>query len=686
MQRAVERFFQLSLLGLVSAGFLAVTGSHFLDTPTVLLVSLGLALRGAIVAGLLKLHIPDLAVNVITIAYIAFFAADYFFLSRGLLEATVHLVCFLAVMKVLTARTNRDYLYTASIALVELVAAAMLSVNLNFFAYLAVYLICAIAAATSAEVRRGMTKPGRLARGPRSALTISPRLIATTALISVGILVLTGALFIVLPRSANAALRHIVTSRYHLSGFSNEVTLGDIGEIQKDTRAVLHVRPYSQSMPANLKWRGTALSHFDGHKWTDPDNQHREILPRKSPIELAGVLQRSRRDGRRFSYRVDLNLTDSDALFLAGTPEFLQLSSGRVLRTATGALRLASPPVEVARYEASSFLPYPGHPESAAQLLPADRARYLELPPLDPRIAALAAELGPPQAIERYLRTQFGYTLELPSAAQPDPLANFLFERRKGHCEYFASAMAIMLRTQGTPARIVNGFQSGTFNPISGLYVIRASDAHSWVEAWLPGSGWTTFDPTPAIARANTNAALAQLALYLDAAQTFWQEWVVNYDLNRQIAIAERLQESTQQVGANWNPHLQLWRPEWTRWALANKSLLLFFTALLCALPFAIPAVIRLARHSLHTRKLRSGRATQADASLLYRRMLQLLQTRGYEKPAWFTAAEFAQSIPPSALSVAVQEFTAGYQAFRYGNDASAIPQLTTLLQRMRAL
>jgi hypothetical protein len=227
----------------------------------------------------------------------------------------------------------------------------------------------------------------------------------------------------------------------------------------------------------------------------------------------------------------------------------------------------------------------------------------------------------------------------------------------------------------------VNGFQSGTFNPISGLYVIRASDAHSWVEAWLPGSGWTTFDPTPPTAR-SANLVFAQLALYLDAAQTFWQEWVVNYDLNHQIAIAERLQESTQQVGANWNPHLQLWRTEWTRWILMNKASLIAGALFLCALPFAIPLI----RQALHTRKLLSGRATHADAGLLYRRMLQLLKTRGYEKPAWFTAAEFARSLPASPLSTAVSEFTAGYQAFRYGNDASALPQLTTLLQRMRAL
>ena len=78
-----------------------------------------------------------------------------------------------------------------------------------------------------------------------------------------------------------------------------------------------------------------------------------------------------------------------------------------------------------------------------------------------------------------------------------DPLAYFLFERKKGHCEYFASSMAVMLRTLGIPSRVVTGFQSGVYNPMTGWQVIRASDAHSWVEAWIDGRGWTTFDPTP---------------------------------------------------------------------------------------------------------------------------------------------------------------------------------------------
>ena len=101
-------------------------------------------------------------------------------------------------------------------------------------------------------------------------------------------------------------------------------------------------------------------------------------------------------------------------------------------------------------------------------------------------------------AVENYLRTRFGYTLELPQTAVKDPIANFLFERKQGHCEYFASSMAVMLRSLGIPARVVNGFRSDEFNDLTGNYVVRAKNAHSWVEAYFPNYGWQTFDPTPA--------------------------------------------------------------------------------------------------------------------------------------------------------------------------------------------
>ena len=111
-----------------------------------------------------------------------------------------------------------------------------------------------------------------------------------------------------------------------------------------------------------------------------------------------------------------------------------------------------------------------------------------------------------------------------------------LFERKKGHCEYFASSMAVMLRTLGIPSRVVTGFQSGVYNPMTGWQVIRASDAHSWVEAWIEGRGWTTFDPTPFDPSGGDAGVLSRLSLLADTATQFWNDWVMSYDLGHQVA------------------------------------------------------------------------------------------------------------------------------------------------------
>src|SRR5277367_1341817 len=159
---SVDRFFELSLLGLVAAGFLAVAGSGFLDVPTVVLVAAGLTLRALLVMRILRFELPVRLMNAVTLSYIGFFVLDFFWVSGRVLESTVHLVCFLAVIKILTAQTNRDYVYTAVIALMELVAAAMLSSSLSFFVYLAVFLLCATSAFASAEMRRAIRRPGSM--------------------------------------------------------------------------------------------------------------------------------------------------------------------------------------------------------------------------------------------------------------------------------------------------------------------------------------------------------------------------------------------------------------------------------------------------------------------------------------------------------------------------------------------
>ena len=690
----VERFFQFSLLGLVASGYLAVAGSGYLDSPTIALTGAGLLLRALLIAGAVRLNLSERLVTTLTLSYIAFFVVDYFLLSRDFLTATVHLVFFLAVMKVLTARTSRDYLYTATIAFLELLAAAILSVNFNFFLFLASFLLFAIATLTSGEIRRSLLRVSN--SRPSGLGRFHPRLALLAASVTAGILLLTAALFFVLPRTADAAISRLAANRLYLPGFSDEVSLGDIGRIKTSSRPVMHIRIFSRELLPGLKWRGGALAEFDGKNWSNPHPETTDIPVENGHVELTapGPL----RGTRHINYTVDLDVYDTEALFFAGTPERLDLKQLEVQRTDTGTYRLTKLPQPGFRYDAYSRIEEPPEstPPAGASTVMAliDRNRYLQLPRLDPRIALLAqtfagssnTDLERARAVEHHLRTDYGYTLELPQKEVADPLADFLFKRKKGYCEYFASAMAVMLRTLGIPSRLATGFQSGIYNPISELWEVRAEDAHAWVEAWIPGYGWTTFDPTPPDPNPPSFAWVTRLGLYVDAAQTFWREWVVSYDISRQGTLTDRLEQGARRMGIDWFDSVEALENGWRAPAVWLRR---FGPGLGAALVLGValwllsPPMVRLLRLRRRVRRVRRGQAGAGDATLLYRRMLHLLKRRGYQKPPWFTPAEFAASLPRSGLGTTVTAFTATYNAWRFGGRTEVAPQLSQLLDEL---
>jgi hypothetical protein len=366
------------------------------------------------------------------------------------------------------------------------------------------------------------------------------------------------------------------------------------------------------------------------------------------------------------------------------------------MRTASDSYRLGPGGItEGLRYGVYSFLEEgAGTDAPFGQPLPfVVREAHLRLPALDPRIADLARSWAPDgspetraREIERHLRNDFGYTVELPSSEPRDPMAYFLFERKKGHCEYFGSAMAIMLRTLDIPSRVVTGFQSGIFNPISGWHLIRASDAHSWVEAWLPGRGWTTFDPTPPDPNPPSLSLLGRLGLYIDAAETFWQDWVLNYNLEQQLTLAARVEQSSRSFGSNWFTGLWSIGSWWTpagEWFKRYGVILVALAALTALAWYFSPAVRRWWTMLQGVRRLHRGEANAADATLLYLRMLQLLHRRGVEKPPWLTPAEFARLLPPSERATLVSELTTAYNHLRFGGDRTAAPRMLTLLERL---
>ena len=183
--------------------------------------------------------------------------------------------------------------------------------------------------------------------------------------------------------------------------------------------------------------------------------------------------------------------------------------------------------------------------------------KYLTLPPAsDPRIADLAKRITErgtsiiekATLVEGYLKKNYRYTLNLSWPPGPQPLATFLFDSKAGHCEYFASSMAILLRTVGVPTRIVNGFLMGEYNPVGGDYIVRQSDAHSWVEVYIPGRGWLEFDPTPPDPNHHEVDLATQISHYVDAAQLFWNSYILIYDSGAQVQLFRSAQDRVQAV------------------------------------------------------------------------------------------------------------------------------------------
>jgi hypothetical protein len=420
-----------------------------------------------------------------------------------------------------------------------------------------------------------------------------------------------------------------------------------------------------------------------------------------------------RQNANALGYTVLLEPMASDALFVAAQADRVRGHFGReagarrsyLLLDKTRSLSNPFHNFERLRYEALSYGPAvaPEQLRAASADYPDElRQVYLQLPDLDPRIPALAQQVTSrsPTAydkawtIEMYLRTHYGYTLELSGPPAEHPLAHFLFERRAGHCEYFAAAMTVMLRTQGIPARYVNGFLPGEYNELGQDFIVRARDAHSWVEVYFPEYGWIPFDPTPP-ADATPPGLLGWLALYWDWFELTWSEWVINYDFAHQITLAHNLQRLSHAWSARARTNLEhahrrilerfkVWQ---TRAIHAPHALLLPLCAALLAILLLSNRAIRQALSNLWL--LRGGSHREWNpraATLRYEHMLRLLARRGLKKSPGQTPLEFAASLPAAELAEPVGQLTELYQNARYGARPLEAQAMSELLLRVKSL
>src|SRR5687768_5027522 len=237
-------------------------------------------------------------------------------------------------------------------------------------------------------------------------------------------------------------------------------------------------------------------------------------------------------------------------------------------------------------------------------------------------------------------------------ATGPDPLADFLFNVQAGHCEYFSTAMVVMLRTHGIPARVVNGFLPGEYNEAADVYTVRQSDAHSWVEVYFPESrSWVTFDPTPAAGRTEpvSTGIVAQLGKYAAALELIWFQYVVGYDKQEQRSLANYLNNQLFEFRRTLSAMLDV-----ARGAVASQPyLIIAILGAVIMLPLLLFAISRVRRFGWRRALLAEAEpATQKRSVILfYERMMQLLEQRGFQRDAYLTPLEFAGTTNLNARS-----------------------------------
>jgi transglutaminase-like putative cysteine protease len=341
-----------------------------------------------------------------------------------------------------------------------------------------------------------------------------------------------------------------------VAGFSDVVSLGQFGAtIQPNPQVVLRVefpdvRPTEMG---SLHWRGRSYDHFDGVSWSRSE--------RIRPSGGASSWYQTRWPSPRVTQNIYGTLMESRVLFglhpmidvdpetpihplVDNVGDFFFWGSSTPVYTARSLL--GGPAAEELRLASGNFVP--------------DQRFYLQLPPLPERVRTLADSLTRGREtrydqvarIEGWLRSEFSYTLELPRTADEATLDHFLFERRAGHCEYFSTAMVVLLRSLGIEARNVNGFLGGTWSELGSYLAVTQNDAHSWVEVWFPSFGWVTFDPTPA-GSGGMRAATSWFwpgRFFLDAVQHRWGKWVLDYSLRDQSHVLAQALSSLERDGA----------------------------------------------------------------------------------------------------------------------------------------
>lgn len=489
-------------------------------------VRLGLAARGRDAPpSPLRFCIAAVAIGLLFLQFHTF---------NGLIPGTA-LLSLIAGLKLLETRTRRDVHVLTLI--VYFLSLATLLEGESF--WLLVYLMAVCWLTTSTLLRLHDRDP-RINERWRESLRRAGRLLAQALPVAV-------AFWLFFPRLGGPLWQLPDNGGGASSGLSDTMSPGDITDLALSDEVAFRVR-FSGATPSSEEryWRGPVLHDFDGHTWSRTD---------AGPNAVAAP--RLTFSGPAYRYTLSLEPSPRHWLFVLDWPA--QWNGPQASLSADYMLLARDSPVEPIDVTVTSY----AHVSAAEPLSPAMRGRDLAPSPGNPRTRRLAEQLREAHPDNRgYVRAvldmfheqPFYYTLHPPRLGA-DSVDGFLFDSRRGFCGHYASAFAVLMRAAGIPARVVTGYQGGTFNRFAGYWILRQSDAHAWDEVWLEDQGWVRIDPTSAIAATRVERGLTDmvaagaplssrwqqrttwlpdLRLELDAVRLFWRQRILEFDEHSQ--------------------------------------------------------------------------------------------------------------------------------------------------------
>jgi transglutaminase-like putative cysteine protease len=719
-----ERTFRLISVLLAAIGFVGLTATGDLPPGLAVLGLLALAVTAASMADwakgtvLAKLsQIPRRIWDILLIIAFIALIVDLIFLSMDVLASAVNFLIVLMVTKLFTLRSRKDFLHLYAVSLLELLACAASTQDLwyvlIFFAYLfvAIWVLLLYHLRNEEEERSEVVSSLEKSRPSLAPIrVITPRLFWTTNAVAAGTLCLTVVLFLVIPRIGIGYFQKARADLIRTSGFSDKVDLGVIGAIKLDETVVMRVEfpeePGQISDRMHLYFRGAAYDTYDGRAWSNRFTRRRSPTRPLNGFVKATTARAMQMDGTT-AIRQEILLEALDTNVLFGMPYMHRVKSALpVFQTdEMGGFYLSFPPSRRFQYTVFSIpevLQKEDRRRASIDVPQSMSEQYLQLPTLSPDVGLLAQKVtvssegsyAKAKALERHLQENYRYSLDIETSVQKSPIEEFLFVRKTGYCEHYASAMVVLLRTLGIPARLATGFLAGEWNDFGHYYTVRQRDAHAWVEVYFPLSGWMTFDPTPNVIWVAPNPLLTKAGKLVDSIRLQWDRYVIRYSFRDQVSISHDARARATTYGERlWA--LATLSGQWIKSVGQRMGEFFIFTRQF-DVTGSIVVVLLIATMLLLRRRRTASKQTgasdnQTAATRLYRQMLALLELRGIRKLDNSTPLEFARLVSKDGKDLApfVQPFTEWYCRVRFGATADEPPDLapaTRLLAGLRAM